>query len=86
MIPKAGLGVWTSQKIPSRSRFGPYEGDITKDGDEAHATGYSWQVCVLLFTPYLFLWHQRSKVPYSDHFISLQSVHLSCFPFAGAEQ
>ena len=50
MIPKAGLGVWTSQKIPSRSRFGPYEGDITKDGDEAHATGYSWQVC-MLFVP-----------------------------------
>ena len=50
MIPKAGLGVWTSQSIPSRSRFGPYEGDITRDGDEAHATGYSWQVC-MLFVP-----------------------------------
>ena len=82
MIPKAGLGVWTSQKIMSRSRFGPYEGDITKDGDEAHATGYSWQVCVLLFTPNSFLWHQRSKVPHRNHFICCLSVSASvglCF-------
>ncbi|KAK3100301.1 hypothetical protein FSP39_017857 [Pinctada imbricata] len=43
-IPNAGLGVWAIDTIPVRTRFGPYLGDITQDADEAHSTGYSWQI------------------------------------------
>lgn len=43
-IPDAGLGVWTNRDIPCRSVFGPYEGEITKDAEKAHSTGYAWQV------------------------------------------
>jgi len=33
--------------IPVRTRFGPYEGDVTMDLEKAHATGYSWQVTLI---------------------------------------
>ena len=43
-IPDAGLGVWSNKLIPNRSRFGPYEGEIIRNADKAHSTGYAWQV------------------------------------------
>lgn len=43
-IPDGGLGVWSNKLIPNRSRFGPYEGEIIRDADKAHSTGYAWQV------------------------------------------
>jgi hypothetical protein len=43
-IPNAGLGVFADQFISKRTKFGPYEGNITKNQEEAHETGYSWQV------------------------------------------
>ncbi|XP_071094523.1 histone-lysine N-methyltransferase PRDM9-like [Haliotis cracherodii] len=45
-IPNAGLGVFAIADFPTRTRFGPYEGDNIKDADVAHNSGYCWQVCV----------------------------------------
>ncbi len=42
-IPEAGLGVWAKEDYPVRSCFGPYEGDLIRDEDTAHSSGYSWQ-------------------------------------------
>ena len=43
-IPNAGLGVLASEAIPKQTRFGPYEGEITRNGDKAQKSGYSWKV------------------------------------------
>ncbi|CAG2230906.1 PRDM7_9 [Mytilus edulis] len=43
-IPNAGLGVFADQTFQQRSRFGPYEGEVTTDPDKAHSTGYAWQI------------------------------------------
>ncbi|CAC5383651.1 PRDM7_9 [Mytilus coruscus] len=43
-IPNAGLGVFADKTFPSRSKFGPYQGEITKDAEKAHHTGYAWQI------------------------------------------
>ncbi|CAC5377323.1 PRDM7_9 [Mytilus coruscus] len=43
-IPNAGLGVFADKTFPQRSRFGPYEGEVTTDPDKAHSTGYAWQI------------------------------------------
>ncbi|ESP03842.1 hypothetical protein LOTGIDRAFT_156439, partial [Lottia gigantea] len=43
-IPNAGLGTFASITIPNRSRFGPYGGDIIKDTETAHNSGYCWQI------------------------------------------
>ncbi|KAK6980406.1 histone-lysine N-methyltransferase PRDM9-like isoform X1 [Biomphalaria glabrata] len=43
-IPNAGLGVFATQLFPSRTRFGPYLGKIEKYEEDAHESGYSWQV------------------------------------------
>lgn len=40
----AGQGVFATQYIPTRTKFGPYKGEIMRDIDKAHSTGYSWQV------------------------------------------
>ena len=45
-IPKAGLGVFAKRDIPTRARFGPYEGVKVKDEDVAQRSGYSWLVSV----------------------------------------
>lgn len=47
-IPNAGLGVFATQLFPSRTRFGPYLGKIEKYEEDAHESGYSWQVSYLL--------------------------------------
>ena len=52
-IPKAGLGVFATQLIPSGVKFGPYKGqkvyyeDLNEDDD----TSYMWEVynCVLFW-------------------------------------
>ncbi|XP_023932350.1 histone-lysine N-methyltransferase PRDM9-like [Lingula anatina] len=43
-IPDAGLGVWVIRPLKNRTRFGPYEGEISTDTAKAHESGYSWQV------------------------------------------
>ncbi|XP_052085114.1 histone-lysine N-methyltransferase PRDM9-like [Mytilus californianus] len=43
-IPNAGLGVFADKTFPLRSRFGPYEGEVTTDPNKAHSTGYAWQI------------------------------------------
>ncbi|XP_056002200.1 histone-lysine N-methyltransferase PRDM9-like [Ostrea edulis] len=43
-IPNAGLGVFTDKYISKRTKFGPYEGKITENQEEAHETGYAWQI------------------------------------------
>nr|XP_022308109.1 zinc finger protein 626-like [Crassostrea virginica] len=43
-IPDAGEGVFAEQFIPKRTQFGPYEGEITDNHEEAHETGYAWQI------------------------------------------
>nr|XP_022303385.1 putative zinc finger protein 66 [Crassostrea virginica]XP_022303386.1 putative zinc finger protein 66 [Crassostrea virginica] len=43
-IPNAGEGVFAEQFIPKRTQFGPYEGEITDNQEEAHETGYAWQI------------------------------------------
>ncbi|XP_013399136.1 zinc finger protein 3-like [Lingula anatina] len=43
-IPDAGLGVWVIRQLKNRTRFGPYEGEISTDTAKAHESGYSWQV------------------------------------------
>ncbi|KAL5005623.1 hypothetical protein ScPMuIL_016781 [Solemya velum] len=43
-IPNAGLGVWAETSFPARARFGPYSGEIIHDCDQAHDSGYCWQV------------------------------------------
>ena len=48
-IPDAGEGVFAEQFIPKRTQFGPYEGEITDNHEEAHETGYAWQVVLLYF-------------------------------------
>lgn len=40
-IGQAGLGVWTSEAVPRRVRYGPYEGSITPLTKES---GYGWVV------------------------------------------
>ena len=42
-IPKAGSGVWAETPVPKGVRFGPYEGTIVEDIEDAHS-GYCWQV------------------------------------------
>ena len=42
-IPTAGAGVWAEAPVPKGVRFGPYEGVIVEDSEEAHS-GYCWQV------------------------------------------
>lgn len=44
IIPNAGKGVFAEMLIPKRTRFGPYEGECTENQEEAHETGYAWQV------------------------------------------
>lgn len=44
IIPNAGKGVFAGMFIPKRTRFGPYEGECTENQEEAHETGYAWQV------------------------------------------
>lgn len=44
IIPNAGKGVFAEMCIPKRTRFGPYEGERTENQEEAHETGYAWQV------------------------------------------
>ena len=50
-IPKAGLGVFATQLIPSGVKFGPYKGqkvyyeDLNEDDD----TSYMWEVYVFYF-------------------------------------
>lgn len=43
-IPGAGSGVWADMYLPKAVRFGPYEGEIVREEDEAHESGYCWQV------------------------------------------
>ncbi|XP_063436674.1 histone-lysine N-methyltransferase PRDM9-like [Mytilus trossulus] len=43
-IPNAGLGVFAEKTFQQRSRFGPYQGEVTTDPDKAHSTGYAWQI------------------------------------------
>ena len=42
-IPKAGAGIWAETPVPKGVRFGPYEGTIVEDSEDAHS-GYCWQV------------------------------------------
>uniref|UniRef100_A0A8W8JNH2 Histone-lysine N-methyltransferase PRDM9 n=1 Tax=Magallana gigas TaxID=29159 RepID=A0A8W8JNH2_MAGGI len=44
IIPNAGKGVFAEMLIPKRTRFGPYEGECTENQEEAHETGYAWQI------------------------------------------
>ena len=43
-IPNAGLGVFTLNDIQPRVMFGPYGGVDTMNHEEAHKSGYAWQV------------------------------------------
>ncbi|CAG2195485.1 PRDM7_9 [Mytilus edulis] len=43
-IPNAGLGVFADKTFQSRCKFGPYQGEITRDAEIAHYTGYAWQI------------------------------------------
>ena len=43
-ILNAGLGVFAKRDIPTRARFGPYEGVTVKDKEAAQRSGYSWLV------------------------------------------
>ena len=45
-IEGAGQGVFAEQDFPPRTRFGPYGGTKTKNGDTARDSGYSWEVSV----------------------------------------
>ncbi|XP_062571950.1 histone-lysine N-methyltransferase PRDM9-like [Saccostrea cucullata] len=40
----AGQGVFADKFFRKRTRFGPYEGEITENRDEAQETGYAWQI------------------------------------------
>ncbi|KAK2176512.1 hypothetical protein NP493_660g02003 [Ridgeia piscesae] len=42
-IPSAGAGVWAEAPVPKGVRFGPYEGVIVEDSEDAHS-GYCWQI------------------------------------------
>ncbi|XP_053436273.1 histone-lysine N-methyltransferase PRDM7-like [Nycticebus coucang] len=43
-IPRAGLGVWNeASELPLGLHFGPYEGQIIADEEEARS-GYAWQI------------------------------------------
>ena len=46
IIPEAGMGVFTTKKIPINSRFGPYRGVkvLMKDLEEGRNTSYMWEV------------------------------------------
>ena len=52
-IPKAGLGVWSTQEFPARTLFGPYGGEIVLNKENAHKSGYAWQVCVICLVFYI---------------------------------
>ena len=59
-IPKAGSGVWAETPVPKGVRFGPYEGTLVDDIEDAHS-GYCWQVrprqlsqSVISFSQFLF--------------------------------
>ena len=43
-ITGAGLGVWSTEEFPARTLFGPYGGEIVLNKDNAHESGYAWQV------------------------------------------
>ncbi|XP_061170491.1 histone-lysine N-methyltransferase PRDM9-like isoform X2 [Saccostrea echinata] len=43
-IFNAGQGVFADKFFLKRTRFGPYEGEVTENQDEAQETGYAWQI------------------------------------------
>ena len=43
-IHGAGLGVWATEEFPARTLFGPYGGDLVLNKENAHKSGYAWQV------------------------------------------
>ena len=43
-IHGAGLGVWSTEEFPARTLFGPYGGEIVLNKENAHKSGYAWQV------------------------------------------
>ena len=45
-IPGAGLGVWSTEEFPARTLFGPYGGEIVLNKENAHKSGYAWQVSI----------------------------------------
>ena len=58
-IPGAGLGAFSTQEFPARTLFGPYGGELVLNAENAHKSGYAWQVSMkhkkfvrTLFGPY----------------------------------
>ena len=47
-IANAGLGVFATMHIPSRVRFGPYEGEYILESEltDSMDTSYMWEVCL----------------------------------------
>ena len=43
-IDGAGSGVWASEVMSKGVRLGPYRGEFVSQFDDAHVSGYSWQV------------------------------------------
>ncbi len=46
-IPGAGSGVFAREPIQKAVRYGPYQGKKVVDEEEAHSSGYSWEVSCL---------------------------------------
>ena len=47
-IPGAGSGVFARSVIQKGVRFGPYQGKCVLNEEEAHDSGYSWEVSTTL--------------------------------------
>ena len=50
-IPNAGTGVFTKQPVQKDVRFGPYQGAVVLDEEDAHKSGYAWEVGILILSP-----------------------------------
>ena len=48
-IPGAGTGVFAKRLIQKGVRFGPYQGACILNEEEAHESGYSWEVSLKTF-------------------------------------
>ena len=48
-IPGAGAGVFAKRLIQKGVRFGPYQGACVLNEEEAHDSGYSWEVSLKTF-------------------------------------